>query len=44
KDKHKRNRRIPFSAIQILNKYADFEYGASRIEKIHISKIGAYDE
>ncbi|KAF0524791.1 AKAP7 25 RNA ligase-like domain-containing protein [Gigaspora margarita] len=44
KDKHKRNNRIPFSAIQILNKYADFEYGTSRIEKIHISKIGAYDE
>ncbi|CAG8490621.1 21386_t:CDS:2 [Dentiscutata erythropus] len=44
KDKYKRNRRIPFSAIQILNKYADFEYGTSKIEKIHISKIGAHDE
>ncbi|CAG8439330.1 2412_t:CDS:2, partial [Cetraspora pellucida] len=44
KDNYKQRQRLPFSAIPIIDKYTNFEYGISKIEKLHISKIGAYDK
>ncbi|CAG8473043.1 3245_t:CDS:2, partial [Funneliformis mosseae] len=36
--------RIPFNATPIFNKFSNIEFGTCRIESIHISKVGEYDE
>jgi activating signal cointegrator complex subunit 1 len=36
--------RYPFNAVSVLNKFSSTEFGSNRIESIHISKIGEYDE
>ncbi len=38
------NRYYSFNAVPILNKFSSTEFGHNRIESIHISKIGQYDE
>ncbi|CAH1765911.1 1122_t:CDS:2 [Entrophospora sp. SA101] len=44
KGSYKNYERIPFSAVQILNKFPNIDFGTCRIENIHISKIGEHDE
>ncbi|CAB4380126.1 unnamed protein product [Rhizophagus irregularis] len=43
-DKHGESNRYPFNAGPILNKFGGIEFGNNRLESIHISKIGEYDE
>jgi hypothetical protein len=36
--------RYPFNAVPIINKFSNRDFGPNRLESIHISKIGEYDE
>ncbi|CAG8506115.1 14304_t:CDS:2 [Acaulospora morrowiae] len=41
---NQRPRWLTFSAIPILEKFSNFEFGTCRIESVHIAKVGTYDE
>lgn len=43
-DKHGDSNRYPFNAVPIFNKFGNMDFGPNRLENIHISKIGEYDE
>ncbi|CAG8560317.1 3130_t:CDS:2 [Diversispora eburnea] len=44
KPNYRKMERKPFSAVRILNNFSNIDFGISRIEEIHIAKIGVFNE